>query len=792
MAKTTNNRQSASTIAAEHTVETVCSLFEAELKLGNRPEIEQYHAGWEEPERSKLIFELIRLEIQYAHGERRSRDDYLNRFPDHRDVVRDAFDQTVAPPNSDDLLNMSAALRTRWYLGQGGLGIVYVAEDEQLQRDTAVKFIQEKHRNDARSQEQFRIEAQLTGRLEHPGIVPVYGVGTAPDGRMFYAMRLIRGERLDEAIAKYHQQDSRSARDFHTRQIALHELLNRFSAVCKTIAYAHNRGVVHRDIKPGNIMLGRYGETIVIDWGLGAHVGRQGIFKDSSEKTLMPGSGTNSSQNSRGGTPAFMSPEQATGKEDIGPLSDVYSLGATLYMIITGDAPFRGNHVEVLPKVMRGEFLRPAEVRSDVSKALEAICLKAMSLDPQKRYATALELSDDIERFLADAAVTAYEEPVSRRFARWARRHRTLAQSGLMALALLTVCGAVASIWMGRDAREQREMKDEAVNARQLAEVARQSEQKLRKEGLLLSAVFAARTIANQVDLRWRILEKEAAEDNLQTMLETSNASPKDKAAYKPIQQWLEERIDKDYRTLSFRAWSIYANDGTCVASARFIKDKEGKGKVEQAGNPGENIAYRDYFNGQQDFAKDKHPAAIDPLNTPHVSTVYCSAVDRDLGFALSVPVWATKQNQQVGVMAMAIKLGDFADLKLPLSADQVVMLVDGRQYFMQPRRSSDGKLIKGENGEGLVLYHRDLAKKLDETPLPHVDNKTVAAVRKSTADWKELKGEPEKLTSLIEKFSDPVLVDSETRRLAAVAPVLLDNRPASLRDTEWFVIVEQ
>src|SRR5262249_21402545 len=159
---------------------------------------------------------------------------------------------------------------------QGGLGAVFVALDTELHREVALKQIQDRYAEDPDSRDRFLLEAEVTGRLEHPGVVPVYGLGRDAQGRPFYAMRLVKGQSLKEAIDHFHEAEDRDGRDPRQRNLALRQLLNRFVAVCNVMAYAHSRGVIHRDLKPANILLGLYGETLVVDWGLGKVVGRPG------------------------------------------------------------------------------------------------------------------------------------------------------------------------------------------------------------------------------------------------------------------------------------------------------------------------------------------------------------------------------------------------------------------------------------------------------------------------------------------------------------------------------------
>jgi eukaryotic-like serine/threonine-protein kinase len=156
---------------------------------------------------------------------------------------------------------------------RGGLGEVYVARDQQLHRIVALKRIKRDHAIDREKCARFVVEAEITGRLEHPGIVPVYGLGTYDDGRPFYAMRFIRGDNLKSAIEQFHR-DEEKTRDPGARHLALQKVLRRFLDVCNAIDYAHSRGVLHRDLKPGNIMLGKFGETLVVDWGLAKSLAR--------------------------------------------------------------------------------------------------------------------------------------------------------------------------------------------------------------------------------------------------------------------------------------------------------------------------------------------------------------------------------------------------------------------------------------------------------------------------------------------------------------------------------------
>ncbi len=336
---------------------------------------------------------------------------------------------------------------------RGGLGTVFVALDAELHREVALKQILDEHADDPASRQRFLIEAEITGGLEHPGIVPVYGLGSYGDGRPYYAMRFIRGDSLKEAIERYHADES-FKHDPGRRSLELRKLLRRFLDVCNAIEYAHSRGVLHRDIKPGNVIVGKHGETLVVNWGLAKPLGKVESAHDSGERTLRPSSASGSAETLPGsalGTPAYMSPEQAAGDLDrLGLRSDVYSLGATLYCLLTGKPPFEGDVFEVLPKVQRGEFARPRQLDPSIDEALEAVCLKAMATEPGDRYASCRGLGEDVERWTADESVSAWREPLARRGRRWARRHWPLVTAAVAAvLVALAGLGAVLAVQRG-------------------------------------------------------------------------------------------------------------------------------------------------------------------------------------------------------------------------------------------------------------------------------------------------------------------------------------------------------
>jgi serine/threonine-protein kinase len=358
----------------------------------------------------------------------------------------------------------------------GGLGEVLVAHDEELHRDVALKRLQAPHVHSPQSRSRFLREAKITSRLEHPNVVPVHAVGQDAEGRLFYAMRFVQGETLRQASQHFHAAD-RQGREPGERRLALRQLLSRFVAVCNTVAYAHSLGIVHRDIKPDNIILGAFGETMLVDWGLAKEMRAPESPSPgtpeptASEDENVPTLSDTHPATRQGailGTPGYMSPEQATGGgAELGPASDVYSLGATLYLLLTGEAPFPGRHVgEVLDKVKRGDFAPPRRRKKDIPRALEAICCKAMARQPGQRYASALALAADMEHWLAAEPVSAWREPWTTRAYRWAARHRTLVTAAAVAVLVALVGLTAAALLLNAANRREREARSVAQQQR--------------------------------------------------------------------------------------------------------------------------------------------------------------------------------------------------------------------------------------------------------------------------------------------------------------------------------------
>lgn len=363
---------------------------------------------------------------------------------------------------------------------RGGLGQVSVAMDLELNREVAVKELLDHAAGSSEARARFLREAEVTSQLEHPGVVPVYGLGIGAKGRPYYAMRLIKGTTLQQAIDLLNSKDNRENAE---RRRQYRELLRRFIAVCETMAFAHSRGVIHRDLKPLNIMLGDYGETLIVDWGLAKTVGSGQWAVSSEEKKsnemdtpseprrAADGTLSNAQLTQAGqilGTPSYMSPEQAAGQwEQLGPASDIFSLGAILYAILTGRPPFVGDRAAMMEQSRAGTWIPARQINANAPLALDAVCRKAMAFDPARRYSSAKDLAAELDRWLGDEPVTAWREPILVRLGRWARRRRGWVAAA-SALLLTSVVGlAIGLFAVDRERRQtlkQREMTQAAID----------------------------------------------------------------------------------------------------------------------------------------------------------------------------------------------------------------------------------------------------------------------------------------------------------------------------------------
>jgi len=292
-------------------------------------------------------------------------------------------------------------------VGGGGMGTVYLAEDSVLGRRVALKILDLPELRADLSARLLR-EAQILGRLEHPGIVPVHDAGTLADGRPFYAMKFVEGERLD-MLAR--------------RIDAIPDRLRIFQRICEAVAFAHARGILHRDLKPENIMVGPFGEVLVMDWGVAKILREDRTPREDHAEGPVESSPaeTKPLKTAHGtvlGTAGYMAPEQARGEIDrLDERADIYSLGAILQFLLSSKRPTAGEERLKIESA-------PLSSAGSAPKAVAAISQKAMAEDRANRYASVSDLASDIAGYLDGSPVSAYPENVFHKVARWVTRYR--------------------------------------------------------------------------------------------------------------------------------------------------------------------------------------------------------------------------------------------------------------------------------------------------------------------------------------------------------------------------------
>ncbi len=342
-------------------------------------------------------------------------------------------------------------------VARGGMGTILRAWDDELRRNLAIKVLSDDTvpQPDVSTTPllaRFREEAQVTGQLDHPGVVPIHELGEDENGNPFFAMRLVRGQTFGEIIDYVHV-----GQGGWTQTRALGVLLK----VCEAVAFAHEKGVVHRDLKPANVMVGRFGETYVMDWGLAKVMDREPEETQRVEDVALSSvslvhtdrkeqSDSASMYGDVVGTPSFMPPEQALGKVDeVDARSDVYALGAQLYHLLVGRAPYvepdsRVPGHLILRWVAEGPPKPLSEVAPNSHGELVAICEKAMSRDPKERYPSALALAEDLQAYLEGRVVSAYEGGAAAEFKKWVVRNKGMAAA--IAAAIVIAIGGLAGV----------------------------------------------------------------------------------------------------------------------------------------------------------------------------------------------------------------------------------------------------------------------------------------------------------------------------------------------------------
>ncbi|MBK9386916.1 MAG: SUMF1/EgtB/PvdO family nonheme iron enzyme [Planctomycetes bacterium] len=399
----------------------------------------------------------------------------LRRLLEHAKVIEDAELKGIQTPPLERLKKLrdrSGASRRydiRREINRGGMGIIERVWDDDLGRSVAMKVMLGSSTAPSAVDpgaptklERFIAEAQITSQLDHPGVIPVYDVGIDEDGRLYFTMPFVKGRTAGE-IFRY----AREKKNDWDSSRALEVILK----VCDTLAFAHERDVVHRDIKPSNIMVGRFGEVYVMDWGLakvqgqaeekagrprvGSSAAHTVIHTDRSKKRQ--GSSSTTQAGTILGTPSFMSPEQGFGRiEEVGPATDIYSVGALLYTLLTGYEPYQepGANVRpesVLDSLLAGPPTPVARLEPNAPPELVAICEKAMARKVAQRYASMGELSRDLRDFLAGRVVRAHVTGPLAELRKWVARNRAFAAAAALALVALIVGLGASLVFYARE-----------------------------------------------------------------------------------------------------------------------------------------------------------------------------------------------------------------------------------------------------------------------------------------------------------------------------------------------------
>jgi serine/threonine protein kinase len=430
-----------------------CEEFESQWRAGGRPRIEEFLERAQEPDRAALVRELLFLEIEIKRerGEATTEGDYRSRFPDAAGDIASALAASWPAPafggigssqgkwpftglqNAPTVFRPPGSLDSSDSLGtpdgsfgwigeyevleeiaRGGMGVVYKARQKRVKRLVALKMILSGQMASNEERERFLREAEMAANLDHPNIVPIYEVSES-QGCPFFSMKLVEGESLAQLLKKKKQNQAGYDPGAAAQLTA---------TIARAVHFAHERGFLHCDLKPSNILLETDGRPYVTDFGLA---------KRASEDSSLSISGAIL------GTPSYMAPEQASGsRKGLSPATDVYGLGAILYELLTGSPPFKnGTVMETVVEVLERDPLSPRELRRDIPKDLEAICLKCLEKNPKDRFPSAAALATELEKHLqGDVTDTASLLP---RLRRWHRREPELVArlGGLFLVALI-------------------------------------------------------------------------------------------------------------------------------------------------------------------------------------------------------------------------------------------------------------------------------------------------------------------------------------------------------------------
>jgi serine/threonine protein kinase len=535
-------------------------------------------------------------------------------------------------------------------IDRGGMGVVYRARQLSANRLVALKMILDSRLASPESVQRFRSEAEAAAGLDHPGIVSVFDVGEW-NGQNYYTMQLIEGGSL-QGLHDQGQLDRRRAVEI-------------MSTVARTVQFAHSRNIVHRDLKPANVLLGDGGAPMLTDFGLAKDI--QSESQITTDGQVM-------------GTPNYMAPEQAAGRTaEVGPLSDVYSLGAILYHLVTNSRPFTKPDVySILHAVIHEAPRPPHEIDRTIEVDLSTICLKCLEKDPAQRYPSAAELADDLDHFLRGEPISARPISAWERTTRWARRNTGAVWGAVVTAALMMVAVAAAAIGLDRQVKLLERSMDQ-VSQQSLHEtaswVASSAESDLRQK------FRQVREAAASPELRRYLSELVQDEQTYTTAKQQLHdrdvaalASPNEVAfdpppGIRPIQYWIssDERWRDAQNVLS---WWVCGPDGHQIARDPW------KASATR------DFRFRSYFSGHDVDADERAvPEPLwQPTDGPRLSAVFLTRETKYWVLAVSAPVF--HDGKFVGVVGIFLRLGSLLE-RPPEYDDQphtrYAMLLDPR-----------------------------------------------------------------------------------------------------------------
>jgi len=579
-------------------------------------------------------------------------------------------------------------------LGRGSMGVVYRARHRQLERVVALKMCQAVGpRIDERLQ-RFRVEAQSATGLDHPAIVPVYEYGEY-DGQPYYTMKLMEGGSLEDRLSSFAGNPRGAA-----------ELVAR---VARAVHYGHDKAIIHRDLKPANILLDTAGQPYVADFGLAKRLDRAADVTGSGAIL---------------GTPAYMAPEQAAGSDRGSMTADVYSLGAIFYELLTGHAPFEGETVlEVLRRIVETEPEAPRAWVPSLDRDLETICLRCLQKDPTRRYGSARELAEDLERYLRGDPIAARPIGAAERIVRWSRRHPAAATLAVAATATPFIVATAALL---------------LVSA-------------LRAE-VLKSNAFAAHGVASAVLLQF---------DHLGDQVAACAASP-DVVALLSRPPGPGAAPQAEALLTPFGAGALFDNMSV-YDRAGVLRYRWPPGRSE-----GRQFEWRDYFMGARRLAEQRsHGGSTEPIRGAYIGRPYHSEADDQFKFTVSAPVFDAAR-QWVGVVSGSVRTNStLAKLELPNDDRRTAVLVAPRDRTRQ--EAEEGKPLPDEH---MLLVHDGLRP----GNAVHIDSarlRELAAVvaRAGAADPNQFRHLPAGDPITDENHRDPIQ-GFEGRWLAGLSPV--------------------